>query len=44
MKLRIMKVRDTTEVIHNVIVNINGGAGKKNWQILMTISADDNRG
>ena len=44
MKFQKMKVRDTTEMIHNVLLTPNGGLGKMNWKTQNTISTDDNRG
>ena len=44
MKFRKMNVRDATEMIHNTILNPNGGAGKMNWKTDKTISTDDKRG
>ena len=44
MKFQKMNVRDTTEMIHNVLLTPKGGLGKMNWKTQNTISTDDNRG
>ena len=44
MNFRKMNVRDTAEMIHNVLLNPKGGFGKMNWKTHKTISTDDKRG
>src|ERR1044072_1417116 len=39
-----LNVRTTTEMIHNITLNTNGGVGKINWKTHKITSTDDRRG